>query len=55
LSWIIPFILPSGHYWLRAAAADLVGNTSPLSDETMEVDINLPYRIDLPLVMRRWQ
>jgi methionine-rich copper-binding protein CopC len=52
LSGTITFIARSGHYWLRAAATDLAGNNSPLSDESIEVEINLPFGAYLPLVMR---
>jgi len=52
LTGVVTFIAPSRHYWLRAAAADRVGNVSPLSDEWIEVEIDLPYRSNLPLIMR---
>jgi hypothetical protein len=50
---IILFVAHGGHYWLRAAAADLAGNVSPMSDEEIEVEVNLPFRSYLPVIMRK--
>jgi hypothetical protein len=52
-SGVVSFIAHSGHYWLRAAAADLAGNVSPMSDETIEVEVNLPFGGYLPVIMRQ--
>ncbi len=49
----VRFVAASQHYWLRVAAADRVGNVSPMSDEWVEVDIALPHSLYLPLVPRR--
>jgi hypothetical protein len=53
-SGTVPFVAPSRHYWLRAAAADLAGNVGPLSDERLEVEIDLPFGADLPVILRGW-
>jgi hypothetical protein len=52
-SGTVVFTALGGHYWLRAAAADLAGNVSPMSDEEMEVEVNLPFGSYLPAIMRK--
>ena len=50
LSGVIPFTPQGGHYWLRAAAADLANNISPLSAAMVEATV--PYHIYFPVMGR---